>query len=239
MGLAGDLCGNQRDTIIDRLGLRETEQVSLASASDPDGAPVGSLRVFHGGDGCPVSKAVYIGLTVDAIGLDSHMLFAFGRPESLLPHFTVDSVQAGPGYAFHLDLIARVELGVNIAYMDEVYGPLTEVAEAARSVPGLGAAHLTMRQYALMSPWMVVQRADEAAFAKIAEHVAAYRDRWLALADGGISAAVDLDPAAIAARDRRHRAGLFNPDVDPVWAQVSRLVGAETSERLRRTLEEQ
>ena len=62
--------------------------------------PVGTVRLFSGG---PIHKLVYIGLAVPMIGLDSHMVFAFTAPDSAVPHFTLDSVLAGPHFAFHLD----------------------------------------------------------------------------------------------------------------------------------------
>ena len=40
----------------------------------------------------------------------------------------------------------------------------------------------------------------------------------------------------LADRDARHRAALFNPDVDPVWAQVDRLLGPDVSARIRDSL---
>ena len=49
----------------------------------------------------------------------------------------------------------------------------------------------------------------------------------------------DLPGDVLALRDRRNRATLFNPQVDPVWLQVDRLVGAETSARIRDLLKTQ
>jgi hypothetical protein len=117
--------------------------------------PVGLLRLFGGGQ---VHKMVYISLVVPPIGLDSHMIFAFTRPKSHIPHFTLDSVMAGPHFAFHLDLIPRAILGANLAYMNAVFDQLTPI---------------------------------------------------------------------------------FNPQVDRVWAQVERLVGAETGAHMREILTNQ
>lgn len=231
--LSEELCAGARDAVVERFGLAETSRVPLPSTMAPGGPPVGALVTYAGG---PLEKVVYIGLTVDAIGLDSHMLFAFTPGESLVPHFTVDSVRTGDAYAFHLDLIPRVELGPNLAYVDEVYGPLTGVAEETRSVEGLTPAHLSMRQYALMSPWMLVHRADEGAFAKVPAAVTAYRERFCQLLETGVGAEVDLDGPARAARDARHRSVLFSAEVDPVWDRVGRLVGPDLSARLQAEL---
>jgi hypothetical protein len=94
------------------------------------------------------------------------------------------------------------------------------------------------RQRALMSPWMLVHRADEDAFRGIRGPVHAYLDHWLALAAAGVpeSVAATLADTDLPARDRTLRRWLFSRDVDPVWSQVSRLLGDEATDRLRMLL---
>lgn len=233
MSLSADLCIGTLDRIVEQLGLSEAEARPLES---PFG-PVGSQRVFHGPG---VSKLVYIGMTVPPIGLDSHMVFAFTEAYSAIPHFTLDSVKSADPesgetfYAFHLDLVQRVDVGMDLAYLDDVYGPVNDAYEACRQIDGLTAAHLSRRQWAVMSPWMLAHRADESAFEAVGATVAAYLEQWFALiASGGPK---DYDGEQLAARDAAHRAVLFNEDVDPVWAQVKRLVGDEVGEQLRVSL---
>ena len=113
MSLSADLCLGTVEAIADRLELEETVHTPLASAMD--GSPVGAHRVLAR-DG--VAALVYVGMTVEAFGLDSHMCFAFTPGGAAqCPHFTVDSVLAGPHYAFHLDLIPRLDPGANLAYI--------------------------------------------------------------------------------------------------------------------------
>ena len=121
MSLAKELCLGTLDSIVERTGLTAAVEQPLTSPMSPD--PVGVLRTWTGGKG--VAKAVYCGLAVDAIGLDSHMVFAFTEGDSLVPHFTLDSVFGQGSHAFHLDLIPRAELASNLAYIDRVYTPLT------------------------------------------------------------------------------------------------------------------
>lgn len=250
MSLSADLCLGTVDAIVDRLGLVEvhgettSERLQLTSPMVPDG-PVGSMRMWRA-DG--VADLVYVGLTVGMIGLDSHMLFAFTPPDSPVPHFTLDSVAGGPppgadadatpSFAFHLDLIPKVDLGAHLGYLRHCFEPLTELRAAAQSTPGLSPAHLSPTQYAVMSAWMLVHRADESAFASIRPHVAAYRDHWFSLVEGGVpDEALDgLAAADFAERDRRNRAIVFDPSVDPVWDRVTQLVGPEQSEAVRSTL---
>ena len=233
MSLSADLCLGTLDRIVERLGLIEAEPRQLDS---PFGA-VGSQRVFHGPG---VSKLVYIGMTAAQISLDSHMVFAFTEAHSAIPHFTLDSVQtADPEsgetfYDFHLDLVKRVDVGMDLAYLDDVYGPVNEAYEASQELDGLSAAHLSRRQWAVMSPWMLAHRANAEAFGAIGATVDAYLDQWFALLGSG--GPKDYDGEQLAARDAAHRAVLFNEDVDPVWAQVKRLVGEDMGEKLRVSL---
>lgn len=230
MSLSRQLCLDTLDVIVDRTGLTEGPAIDLVSAMSP--TPVGQLRVWSGGKG--VAKAVYCGIAVDAIGLDSHMVFAFTDTESLVPHFTLDSVFGQGSHAFHLDLIPRVELASNLDYIDHVYAPLTETFEDVQSRDGLTAAAIGPRQRAMMSPWMCVNRATEEAFVGMADVVATYRDHWFGLLDNGIPAdiieqAADID---LERRDLRNRAALFSREVDPVWNTIERLIG-EQSEQIR------
>jgi hypothetical protein len=231
MTAARDLAMGTLERLTTGLGLERAEELPLRAASN--GAEVGAMRVF---EGKAVDSVVYAGLTVPQLGLDSHMLFAFTRPDSVVPHFTLDAVCTGALFAFHLDLIPRVDLGADLPYVDSVMHPLTEHWLSAQRLPGLSPAHLTPRQNAFMSPWMIAYRATAEAFAHLGPWVTAYRDHWLHLVEHGVDSTAP--PDALRERDRKHRAALFNPKVDPIWARIDQLVGAETSARMRRALAE-
>ncbi|WP_330180380.1 hypothetical protein OHB26_28730 [Nocardia sp. NBC_01503] len=228
MSLPAALSERTLETLSGALGLTVAEDTPLTSAMSPE--PVGRLRVLRGG---PIDKAVTVDLVVPPIGLDSHMIFAFTASDSAVPHFTLDSVYGGDYYAMHLDLIPRVDLAVHLEYLDSAYLPLTALLEAAWEIDGVTPAAIGPRQRALMSPWMVVCRATEPAFEALDATVDAYLQHWLTLVDKGVPA-VEAD---LPGRDLANRANLFSPQVDPVWAQVTRLLGAEQSERVREELE--
>ncbi|MFI6866061.1 hypothetical protein [Nocardia sp. NPDC050406] len=224
MSLPTALSERTLSTLTTALHLETAEDVALTSAMGPD--PVGRLRVLRGG---PIDKVVTVDLVVPPIGLDSHMIFAFTGSDSAIPHFTLDSVHAGEYHAMHLDLIPRADLAINLEYLDAAFLPLTPLLEEAWQLEGIAPAAIGPRQRAMMSPWMVVCRATEPAFRALDSTVDSYLAHWLTLVDKGVPA-VD---AELAARDRANRANLFSPEVDPVWAQVTRLLGAEQSERVR------
>ena len=234
--LAGDLAFSTVDKLRERLSLAEVETIPLTSPMMPE--QVGSVRIFSGEK---ISKAVYIGMSVPFIKLDSHMIFAFTKNDSAIPHFTLDSVNNDTTYAFHLDLIPRVDLGANLEYIDAVYGDLSEAFEKASNIEGLTKAHLNPRQLAIMSPWMLVNRAEEEAFRKIADSVNFYLEHWFSLLENGIGEDIQNQFSAeyLRTRDRKNREIVFNADVDKVWAQVDRLVGAEMSAKMREILKSQ
>ena len=236
MTLAADLAFSTLDKLRERLNLTEVETIPLTSPMMPE--PVGKVQIFTGDK---ISKAVYIGMSVPFIKLDSHMVFAFTKTDSAIPHFTLDSVNNDTSYAFHLDLIPRVDLGANLEYIDAVYGDLSEEFEKAGQIEGLSKAHLNPRQLAIMSPWMLVNRAEAEAFRQIGDSVDFYLNHWFSLVENGISEDISnqFSPEYLAERDKRNREIVFNPDVDKVWAQVDRLVGAEMSAKMREILKSQ
>ena len=242
------LCDDTAQSIVARLGLTERHGtdggplVTLTSEMAP--GPVGELRLFERDGVCTL---IYVGLTVEMIGLDSHMLYAFTPEDSPVPHFTLDSVQVGatPGaeppshpLAFHIDLNPRVDPGVHPAYLEHCYVPLDDVRRSALEIEGLARANLDPLQWQVMSAWMMANRASLDAFSAIADTVAAYRDHWFDLVESGVPAEVIADVTAgmLVTRDRMSRDTIFNPDVDEVWGRVTQLVGQEQSDLVRNTL---
>ena len=191
---------------------------------------IGQVRLFRG---APLFQVVSTNIQVPPIDLDSHMMFAFTPSDCPVPHFTLDSVRAGGHYAFHLDLIPRVDLGAHLAYMDACFAPLTAAFAKGQAAAGLSPAHLSPRQYAIMSPWMLAKRATPEAFVVIRELVDAYLRHWLSLVENGLpeSALEDVSAATLAHRDRRNKAIIFNRTVDKVWDQITPLVGEDAVER--------
>jgi len=93
----------------------------------------------------------------------------------------------------------------------------------------LSKAHLSPRQYAIMSPWMLANRASEQAFTAIEDAVQAYQQHWFGLLQNGISdAALDgVSAAQLEQRNLRNKRIIFDPEVDPVWERITAMIGAE------------
>ncbi len=237
LSLAQDLSDSTVDKIVAKYGMHEV----LASDGGPfmtlvshlpmaQGA-VGKVRLFEGG---PLNKLVTCSIVVPQIQLDSHMLYGFMPADSAVPHFTLDSVKAGEHFAFHLDLTPRVDLGAHTNYLNQVFWPLTDQFNAAEAIEGIEHAHITPRQRAIMSPWMLVHRATEPAFKTLFSHVEAYLQYWYGLIDKGVDSPVSA--AELVSRDKANRAAIFSPEIDPVWKRIEGLIGTPASEQLRAIL---
>lgn len=226
-----DLSQRTRTRITEQLALHE-QRPPLLLRSPLSPSPVGEVRVLAGG---PLCRLVYVALGLPQLGLDSHMLFAATPPEQLVPHFTLDAVQTGDSYGFHLDLLPRLELCTHLDYLDEVYRPLTPALAALRQLDGVSSAELPVAQQALLNPWSVVGRATAAAFTRLEPIVSSYLEHWLALLARGVTLPAP-SPAVVAERDRRHLEALFSPAIDPVWSKLDRLLGSEQTARVRAIL---
>ncbi|MDH3621276.1 MAG: hypothetical protein OER91_10305 [Gammaproteobacteria bacterium] len=246
--LASKISHKTLDTITSHFGLSEVPGkdggpfLPLIAAAF-GGAPAGSFRLWDGGD--KLQKVVYTGITVEAIGLDSHMIFAFTSRDSLVPTFTLDSVymnmppnadpnfpEGGDMYAFHLDLVPKCDLGVNADYMRRCYVPMTEIQARVLGAAGIFPAQLSPMQHAIMSPWMLAQRTTSAAYDKeIFPAAEAYLNHWLAMVDDGLGdLAGGIQGEAGATRDAANRELIFNREIDPVWNKIDGMLGKEISD---------
>ena len=141
MSLSGDLC--QQTSTANRRARRPDARStgrrrSATSTWSPE--PRTCRRACGSGPANASARSSTSGSRSPPIGLDSHMVFAFSPADTPIPHFTLDSVFGQGTYAFHLDLIQRVDLGTHLAYLDRVYSRSTAVYERAIALEGLSKA---------------------------------------------------------------------------------------------------
>ena len=192
----------------------------------------GQVRVFESPH---IYRVVTCTLVAPAIHLDSHMVFAFADSDSAMPHFTLDSVKASDHFAFHLDLIPRVDLGGRRLFKKWAFAPLNALYETSYDIEGLTRAHISPLQNAIMSPWMLVHRASEEAFTRIDPLVDGYINHWLSLVKSGVPKNISNqhEKAYLAARDKVNKSLIFDPEIDKVWNQIRGLIGEDAVEETR------
>jgi hypothetical protein len=171
--------------------------------------------------------------------MDTHQFYAYTAPDSELPHLFVDvAISPGTEGTFHvgIDMIPRVDLGANVAYMQELFLPLTQAQKDGMDVPGVMTADsVGPMHYALRSPWMFAAFVKDDSIAGCATVRDTYVDHWIKLLQDGVSPAVKDEVASqdLSGRDQRNRAALFSPRTNPVWNILGRMVGDEQATRMR------
>ncbi|WP_228445238.1 hypothetical protein [Thalassotalea sp. HSM 43] len=234
LSLPAQLSNDTVDKIVSHFGMSEVHgadggpYMTLTSHAPMAQGEVGHVRVFTGGG---LEKLVTCSIVVPQIMLDSHMLYGFSAKDNAIPHFTLDSVKAGDHFAFHLDLTPRLDLGANIDYMNQVFLPLTATFDEAEAMEGITKAHISPRQRAIMSPWMLVHRADEKGFSQLTPFLDSYLNHWYSLHESGVE--VTQSVAELQQRDMANRAAIFDPAIDPVWDRIEGLIGGDAVSKLR------
>lgn len=228
-----ELVAGTLDRLMKSLDLVEDTDARLALvgvAGPVEGRALGEVRVLTGGG----VRLVHSVLADDALGMDTHQIYAFTGPGSAVPHLFLDTaISPNTDGTFHvgLDLAPRVDLGASLDYTEAVYAPLTEARAAALAqglvhpVPSLGPL-----QWSIRSPWMVAAILDAEHLSLLHPVVDRYVDHWLHLLRSGVPA--DVDAAALSVRDERNRAALFSPRTNPVWGLIGKLLGPDTATRL-------
>jgi len=232
-----DLVQHALGRIVERFSLSQVSGdapaplMTLTSPMELAG-PVGEVRLWRGE---PLRTMVYVGLSIAEIDLDTHSIYAFTPSDGAVPHFVLDAVCAAGAYAYRLDLLPRVDLAAHLQYVRYCYDLLTDTTLEVNAAEGLVPAALSPLQYAMASPWMLAHGATTAAFSRTAEAVDEYLDHWFTLLEDGLAPHVvhEIDTAGLADRDRRVRANMVDPAVDPVWAQLGMLVGTDDVETIR------
>jgi hypothetical protein len=225
--------------LVERTGDDGDALLPLHAIGGPlDGTRIGEFRVLEGRG----VRLVYSRLSVDELGMDTHQVYAFTAPDSVVPHLFLDTaISPNTGGTFHVgvDLVPRVDLGATLDYTLEVYDPLTEPRAEALAAPGvMPVPSLGPLQWSLRSPWMVAAIVAPEDLVRLDPVISAYVDQWLGLVGFGLSD--DSRGAAswqdLPMRDRQNRLAMFSARTNPVWILLDRLVGPESAARMRALL---
>lgn len=213
-------------TLLEARSLDRVVDQQLTAVNGSDG--YGSLQVFQGDLTIVDSR-----LTLPTSGIDSVMLHAFAPSGGTSPHLLSDLAVLPDGrWHFHVDLLPRVDLVATPSYLDEVYPPLTAAHDRAYAIEGSTPISLPLRLRALSSPWLIGVVASPHDEPALTEIFGTYTRRWAHLLNQPPATAMVVDPESQVARDRQHRAALFDDATDPVWSFVAATVGHEATATL-------
>lgn len=226
-----------------RYGLQT--RISTPLNSMQTGEPLGESTIAIGPE---VDKTVSVDLQLPDHDQPSRLLsyYAFARPTALAPHVAIEwtsMVRAGQDrVGLLLDLLPRIDLAVNLQYVDEVYGPLTAVLDDAFSIDGLEPERISPRRAICFSPWRLSVTGPIEATDALDAVVERYLDHWISVISGGVDASVDPvanDPTKLVQHDKFHRNALFEEASDPRWDRIYRLLGPNEAAELRMALRSQ
>ncbi len=224
-------------------GLRTESVVPLVDSTT--GHPVGELATISGMN---IDKSVGVDLEFeDESGpLWTRQFYVFARTVSLVPHLAIEwtghRVGAVERVGVLADLLPRIDLAVNLDYVDEVYGPLTDAFDEARGIDGVEITSVPPRRATAMSPWRLSVSVPKDQVVALAPLVDRYVTRWIGVNSGGVGSPVDplaSDQSRLVQHDRFHRNSLFDPASDADWRRIDRVLGPDTAAELRLTLRSQ
>lgn len=232
--------------IVERIAAAEgLRAVLVEPLLDSDSrAPIGEVATL---EGMNVDKAVGMDLRLDdgRRPLWKRVFHVFSRTSSLIPHLALEwsgSDDAPSEITVLVDLLPRIDLAVNLDYVDEVYGPLTAARDSLLEAADFAVEAVPPRRAIALSPWRISGTFPAEQLTEVAPVVERYTERWLSINSGGVGASVDplaRDQARLIQHDRFHRNALFDPDSDPFWERVDRALGLDGAAALRLTLRSQ
>ncbi len=212
--------------------------IALTVADDPQQS-AGYVRFWEGPADSPLDRMVQMRLQAGPV--ETQLLFLFGRPETVMPHFHAQAVQFPPaGCVYNADLLPRVDPVDHPEWFERVFGALRRPYRKATSDRENSCAQAPANpMLALyMSPWGIASgQTDREELEKVRPSIDAYLDHYLGLAaESGWDVA---DTGAQVARDSRHLAQFFSDELDPrAWNGVYRIVGEDTGRRVKQLLQE-
>ncbi len=233
--------------LAERLGLAEdlandgSARLVLRSRLRGEPEAIGSLRRFIDRRSAVGVELLWLRVAVPMLGLDVERVFAWSPATSTIPHLVLGRATTGalgmPGLStFTADLLPRVDLAVNAAYAKALYGPLEgEIAAYEHVLENpVTAVEVAPRLRRIASPWALRSTSAGDGTGGAGGLIEVYVRRFVELCAVGRAAleVAGLHAPAPQVRDRRLRAGLSDPQSEPLWSEIDRLCGGPTASAL-------
>lgn len=208
----------------------------LTLADDPT-VSAGSVRLWRGRDDSPLDRMVHMCLLAGPV--ETHLLFAFGRADSSMPHLHAQVVQFPPdGCVYNVDFLPRLDAVEYPDWYTRVFSNLRRPYRLATSDTQYTCAHAPANPALAiyMSPWGIASgRTVASELEAVTPHIEAYVAHYCALAREHDWAQPDgLD---LAARDDRHLRLFFADELDPrAWNGVYKVIGESRGSMIKALL---
>lgn len=220
----------------ERLAAGGGPYMSLTNASD--GSDAGFVRLWAISGQSRIDRLIHVRLSSPPV--DTHLLFMFGRADTVMPHFHGQVVQFGPdACVYNADIIPRLDPVDHPGYFRQVYEPVTrdywKAATNPKNVCSLAPANPAIAVY--LSPWSIAagRPTTREELDRVTPNIFAYLDHCLRLA-GELT--YEGPPASeLRVRDGRHMELLQSDELDPrAWKGVYRILGENTGRKLKDVL---
>jgi hypothetical protein len=210
----------------------------MALRNAADGTDAGFVRLWSAAEQRYLDRLLHVRLQSPPV--DTHLLFLFGRADTVMPHFHGQVVQFAPdACVYNADIIPRLDPVYHPGYFREVFDPVTrdywKAASNPKNVCALAPANPAIAVY--LSPWSIAagRPTNREELERVTPGIFAYVDHCLRLSREisyqGPSAAELRD------RDRRHMELFQSDELDPrAWKGVYRILGETVGRRLKEVL---
>jgi hypothetical protein len=207
----------------------------LSLVNTASGSPAGFLRLWAASDDSLIDRLIHFRLQSPPV--DTHLLFLFGRSDTVMPHFHGQVVQFGAdACVYNADIMPRLDPVDHPGYYREVFGPVTKAYWKAiadpKNVCSRAPANPGISVY--LSPWSIQTgrptTIDE--LQRVAPSIEAYIDQCLHLAQR-----VEYpspSPALMRERDQRHIRLFHSDELDPrAWKGVYGVIGEQAGQHVK------
>jgi len=223
--------------------------------SHPAFGNLGWLKVIDGGDHPDVLKIIRLRLNFAPVGMEANAVHVITKPDSVIPHAVIEAIfhdpkvetpfrpahDGPPQIGFFMNSVNRVDLGVNLKYMQHIYAAYEESLKAILEDEAIRVAPLPRIQLAAMSPWAAPITCPWEKFDQGKALADLYMNTTLDLIDNGMPEGVvsDEEKARSAYRDKLNRPTYLDREVDHIWGTMEKMIGPEDTEKLMGVLTSQ
>lgn len=158
------------------------------------------------------------------------------REDNVIPHWTFEFVQTsrpGAAYMCFVDFLSRIDLGVELDYVKQVYTPLSPIKKEFEAIiADKPATELQLIQRCCHSPWATALAFPNTVVEQVIPRFNKFYEHFLSLTQAQLSGFIRLSAEQQIERDRKQRNYIYNIEVDPIWMIFRGVLGADAVELL-------